>query len=111
MMSAEDFKRAKAVLEAGRPTHTLYQVEDARQKLAPVRKGYQRLILTTLIAPLLVGLVLGGLLDDVLPAADIWLPTIAIPLGVWAMQAPMVWRRFVPLEGVRFADIQKAAFL
>jgi hypothetical protein len=109
-ITVEEFHRAKTVLEEGDPLYSLYQIEDARRLLAPVRKGYWRLFLVP-IAALLIGLPLGSWLEGTVPASEIWIPTISIPLGAWAMNARIIWRRFIPVDGVRFADIQKAALL
>lgn len=115
MMSAEDFHRAREVLETGRPTYNLYQIEDARAALAPIKKGYARLTIVVVVFALFVGFLLRFGVRIVFGDEPRWLSISTIPmamlLGVALVYLPAVCSCIIPVQNVKFSDIQKASRL
>jgi len=115
MMSAEDFHRAKEVLEAGRTAYNLYLIEDARAALAPIKKGYARLTIVFVVFALSIGFAARIGVRIVFGDEPAWLSITAIPaamlLAFALMHAPAIRERILPVHGVKLSDIQKASQL
>jgi hypothetical protein len=101
-MTLEDFLAAKRVLEDGYPVRTQSEIEDAEHKLRPVRIGYWRLFVVSLVV-FFAALIAAGFLAPDLPD----FASIFITFGAsWlAMHLPVVRDRFIPVRQAKLTDI------
>ena len=101
-MTLNEFLTAKRVIEDGYPVRSQHEIDDAERALAPVRKGYWRLIIFATIVFFATWIVSAVAFPDLHSAIS-----MGLQFGVSSLTylVPQVRERFIPVPGARWQDI------
>jgi anti-sigma factor RsiW len=103
-MTADEFRTALRILHEGRPSHTIYEVEDAVAMIAPVRRALWRMFAAVILVAIIPLSAMFSLMHAPTAASTV---VMMLPIGLLSLRAFRDWA--MPVRGLNSDEIIRAA--